>query len=163
MKVRPKVIVHNYVKRTRDAEPGLQQLNVLLASIDALCIKSRGFAFNVVSKDFYEYHTFLNLTIEFLHKAAYDVGERVRSLGGLANFSVKEIVRLSIIKDVDKAIIDPRVMVSGLLPDYVALAGITNKIFAESAKKPDSGTVALVSSLTKQFEHFAWELRVMKS
>lgn len=140
----------------------VKDLNVLLASLDALCIKSRGFSFNVESRDFYEYHTFLNLTIEMLHKAGYDVGERVRSLKGHANYSVAELRRLSMIKDVPSVVTDPAEMVECLLPDYEMLAAHCNSIFKATAKAGDSGTVALVSGLTSKLEHFAWELRVMQ-
>lgn len=137
-------------------------LNVLNASIDALCIKTRGFSANIESPNFYEYHSFLNLTIEMMHKASYDTGERVRSLWGIANHSIEDITRQSVVKDVIDAVTDPSQMVDILLPDYDKISKMCRDIFKSTGKAGDAGTVALVTSLAKNFEHFAWELGVMK-
>lgn len=140
----------------------IYDLNILNASIDALCIKTRGFSANIESPSFYEYHTFLNLTIDMMHKASYDTGERVRSLWGIANHSIADITRQSVIKDVTEAVTDTEKMVDLLLPDYEKIAKLCRDIFKSTAKAGDAGTVALVTSLASKFEHFAWELGAMQ-
>ena len=144
-----------------DAAEIAKQLNVLQASIDALCIKSRGFTANVVSADFYEYHSFLNLTIKYLQEASYDVSERTRSLDAWANISIADIQQKSKIQDVQTVITRPEEMVAELLQDYVTLSNWARGIFRMAASVGDAGTIALMANTTKQLEHFQWELRVM--
>src|SRR3984957_17829245 len=89
-----------------------KQLSVLQASIDALCIKSRGFTANIVSPDFYEYHSFFNLTIKYLQDANYEVAERIRSIDAWANISVADIQKKTKIKDAQSLITSPEEMVT---------------------------------------------------
>ena len=147
--------------QSEDTAEIAKQLNVLQASIDALCIKSRGFTANVISPDFYEYHSFLNLTIKYLQEASYDVSERIRSLGGWANISVADIQQKSKIVDVKSVITRPEEMVALLLQDYVTVSNGARGIFRMAASVGDGGTIALMVKTTNQLEHFLWELSAM--
>jgi DNA-binding ferritin-like protein len=139
-----------------------EKFNVLQASVQALLIKTRGFTFNIVSKDFYEFHTLFNLHIEYLQKAIYEIGERIRSLGPVAAVTgVREVQALSQVRDAVPGITDPAVMVSDLLADYATLSSIARGIFKDAAAVGDAGTIALITRTTMQLEHFQWELRVM--
>jgi len=138
-----------------------KQLSILQASIDALCIKSRGFTANIVSPDFYEYHSFLNLTIKYLQDANYEIAERIRSIDAWANISVADIQKKTKIKDAQSLITSPEEMVAELLQDYEKVSNLTRGIFRMAASIGDGGTIALMVNTTKQLEHFLWELRVM--
>ena len=137
------------------------ELNVLLATIDALCIKTRGFTMNLVTKDFYEFHSFFNLTIDYLQKASYEVAERTRSLGPMANTTVADVVNKSLIRDAQAVTTNPSDMVAQLLQDYITIANLSRGIFRMASAIGDAGTIALMTKTTLQLEHFQWELRVM--
>lgn len=144
-----------------DAAEISKQLGILQATIDALCIKSRGFTVNIVSPDFYEYHSFLNLTVKYLQDASYEVAERNLSIGGWGNISVDDIKQKSKISDARSLVTNPTEMIAELLQDYVTVSNQARGIFRMAASVGDGGTIALMVSTTKQLEHFQWELRVM--
>jgi starvation-inducible DNA-binding protein len=138
-----------------------KQLKILQATIDALCIKSRGFTANIVSPDFYEFHSFFNLTIKYLQEASYDVAERVRSLGAMANTTIADIQQKTKILDASSVVTDPAEMVAELWKDYIVASSQARGIFRMAASIGDAGTIALATKTTNQLEHFLWELRVM--
>lgn len=139
----------------------LSRLPTLQASVDALCIKTRGFTANIVSADFYEYHSFFNLTIEFLQKASYETSERVRSLGVMANITIADIQGMSKIQDAKSVLTNPKDTVAELVKDYATVSNLARGIFRMAASIGDAGTIALVTKTTNQLEHFWWELGVM--
>lgn len=144
-----------------DAAEISRQLGIFQATIDALCVKSRGFTANIVSPNFYENHTFLNLTITYLQETSYEVAERNRSIGGWANISVADIKQKSIISDARSIVTSPAEMVAELLQDYVTVSNQARGISKMATSVGDAGTIALMTQTTKQLEHFQWELRVM--
>jgi len=138
-----------------------KQLKILQATVDALCIKTRGFTANIVSADFYEFHNFYNLTIKFLQEASYEISERVRSLGVMANTTVADIQEMSKVQDAKSVLTDPKDTVAELVKDYVTVSNLARGIFRMAASIGDAGTIALTSKTTNQLEHFWWELGVM--
>lgn len=138
-----------------------KQLKILQATVDALCIKTRGFTANIVSADFYEYHTFFNLTIKYLQEASYDISERVRSLGVMANTTIADIQEMTKIQDAQSVLTNPKDTVAELLKDYATVSNLTRGIFKMAASIGDAGTIALATRTTNQLEHFWWELGVM--
>jgi starvation-inducible DNA-binding protein len=150
--------------RQEDAGEIANQLNVLLATMDALCIKTRGFTANIVSPDFYEFHTFFNLTIKYLQEASYEVAERVRSVGPvgtMANTTVRDVQKQTKIRDARTVITNPEEMIAELWQDYITISTWARGIFRMAASIGDAGTIALMTKTTNQLEHFLWELRVM--
>lgn len=146
---------------TDDATEIAKQLKILQATVDALCIKTRGFTANIISADFYEYHTFFNLTVKYLQEASYDISERVRSLGSMANTTIADIQSMSKIQDAQSVVNLPKDMVTELLKDYGTVSNLVRGIFRMAASVGDAGTIALATRTTNQLEHFWWELDVM--
>ncbi len=139
----------------------IENLNAFLASIDMLCIKSRARSINLNTPSFYEHHTFLNLTVEYLQKTSYEIAERIKSLGGTSNYSYADIGRKSMVDDANVLLETPKEIYMSLLPDYERLSEFGQEIFGKAAKVQDAGTIALVTGVTKQLEHFEWEIAVM--
>jgi starvation-inducible DNA-binding protein len=139
----------------------INMLNKLQASVDMLCIKTRGRSVNLNTASFYEHHTFLNLTVDFLQKSSYDIAERVKSLGGICNYSLSAINNLSLIDDATKLLVRPKDIYQSLLPDYQVIIEYGQAIFKKSGPIGDAGTIALITNLVNKLEHFAWEINVM--
>jgi DNA-binding ferritin-like protein len=141
----------------------IDELLVLQASVHVMCSKVQGFRINIVGGNFYEYHSFLGLVVEKLEKAFYDIGERVRMLGGLSNYSAKRMLDISKVKDATTAVIRYDQMVSVMHDDFIELSSQSRSIFANAGPVADAGTIALCTGLCfTVFDHFAWETRVMK-
>jgi DNA-binding ferritin-like protein len=138
-----------------------KQLNILMATANALCIKTRGFSSNIISLDFYEHHSFFNLTIDYLVKLVYNTSERVRSLGEFANVSIADVVQKSVIQDVQVVVTDPKIMVAALWQDYVTISNLVRGIFRMASAVGDAGTIGFITGVELQIEHFRWELGVM--
>jgi len=139
----------------------VEHLQALQATLDMLCIKTRGFSFNVVEESFYEFHSFLNLTIDYLHKESYEVAERVRSIDAMANYALADVSSKSRIKDAEKLVTSFPEMVKELLADYEIVSDLARRIFHMATEVVDAGTIALATSLALKIEHFMWEIRVM--
>jgi len=145
-----------------ELEETIDKLNELEASICVTRIKVSGFTSNLITPSFYEYHSFLNLLVEWLEKASYDLKERVKALNGTANYSMAVIKHLSFIKDEVTAITDPPKIVDALYDDFVTLSDHSREIFKMSGEVADAGTIGLMTQIAFKAEHFAWELNKMK-
>ena len=137
-------------------------LKVLQASVHILCAKVNGYRINIVGSNFYEYHAFLGLVHEKLEKSYYDTGERIKMLGGMSNFSVKDMLELSVVDDESSAVEHYDDMVKTMNQDFNNLSSLARSIFASAGPLSDAGTIALVTGLCfNVFEHFAWETHAM--
>jgi DNA-binding ferritin-like protein len=141
----------------------IDKLQVIQSSVKILCVKVSGYRINIEGGNFYEYHTFLGLVVEKLEKTFYDVGERIRMLGGVSMFSTEIMLAQSKIKDSKSYVTDYEKMVRELEKDFSQLGEMAREVFALSGPLADAGTIALVTGLCfNVFEHFAWETRAMR-
>lgn len=139
----------------------VKSLKEIQATLDQLCIKSKGFTYNILSENFYEYHSFLNLTIEWLEHSSYEVAERVRSVGGIANYSLKDITDMSQIDDEKSMSTDYDDMLPKLLKGYQTISKLACSLFKDAAANADAGTVGLMTCLAGKADHYAWEIGAM--
>jgi DNA-binding ferritin-like protein len=140
----------------------IKALIVLQSSIHIMCAKVNGYRINIIGGNFYEYHSFLQIVVEKLEKSYYDVGERIRMLGGYAIFSVSEALDYSEIEDAKKLLNKYDDFVAEMHNDFINLSDQARLIFAMSGPVADAGTIALCTGLCfNVFDHFAWETRVM--
>jgi DNA-binding ferritin-like protein len=96
-----------------------------------------------------------------LQDTSYEVAERVRSIGELANISISDVLRQSIIRDQTTVVTNPLTMIRELLLDYAALTDLCRQIFKMASSIGDAGTIGLLTKTTLQLEHFQWEMRSM--
>ena len=147
----------------KNLDETIEALLILQSSVHVMCSKVQGYRINIVGGNFYEYHTFLGLVVEKLEKAFYDIGERVRMLGGLSNYSVKSMLEKSQVEDATKPVVKYEEMVKEMHSDFIELSDQARAIFAISGPLADAGTIALVTNFCFTVaEHFAWETRVMQ-
>src|ERR1700739_3079928 len=93
------------------------ELNVLLADVFALYIKTKNFHWHVSGAHFRDYHLLLDEQTEQIFAMTDDVAERARKIGGTALRSTGQIAREQRILDNDAEYVDPQDMLAELRSD----------------------------------------------
>src|ERR687887_2131626 len=74
-------------------------LNILLADLFALYVKTKNFHWHVSGPHFRDYHLLLDEQADQIFAITDDIAERVRKLGGITLHSIGNIARLQRIPD----------------------------------------------------------------
>ena len=99
------------------------ELNVLLADVFALYLKTKNFHWHVSGPHFRDYHLLLDEQGDRIFAMTDDIAERVRKLGGTTIRSIGHIARLKHVADNDAEYVEPRDMLSELQDDNQAMIG----------------------------------------
>src|ERR671931_624099 len=97
-------------------------LNVLLADLFALYLKTKNFHWHVSGPHFRDYHLLLDEQAAQIFATTDELAERVRKIGGTTLRSIGQIADMQRVKDNDADFVPPREMLRELLAD--------NKTFA---------------------------------
>src|ERR1700720_2007297 len=92
-------------------------LNVLLADMFALYLKTKNFHWHVSGSHFRDYHLLLDEQAEQIFAATDDIAERVRKIGGTTLRSIGHIGRLQRVLDNDADFVTPLDMLAELRDD----------------------------------------------
>src|SRR5262250_499753 len=92
-------------------------LNILLADMFALYIKTKNFHWHVSGPHFRDYHLLLDEHSEQIFATTDDIAERVRKIGGTTLRSIGHIGRLQRILDNDADFVTPMDMLAELRDD----------------------------------------------
>ena len=97
------------------------ELNVLVADLFALYLKTKNFHWHVSGPHFRDYHLLLDEQGDQIFAMTDDIAERVRKLGGTTIRSIGHIARLKHVADNDAGYVEPQDMLSELREDNQAL------------------------------------------
>src|ERR1700738_218593 len=92
-------------------------LNVLLADMFGLYLKTKNFHWHISGRHFRDYHLLLDEQAEAIFATTDQLAERVRKLGGATLRSIGQISKLQTIKDNDESYVTPREMLRELMED----------------------------------------------
>src|SRR5438445_8629949 len=92
-------------------------LNVLLADLFALYVKTKNFHWHVSGPHFRDYHLLLDEQADQVFAITDAVAERVRKVGGTTIRSIGEIARLKRVLDNDASFVTPLDMLAELRQD----------------------------------------------
>src|SRR2546423_10856771 len=106
------------VDATRDISGAL---NLLLAALFALYLKTKSFHWHVSGPHFRDYPLLLDEQADQIFAITDPVAERVRKLGGTTLRSIAHIARLRRIKDNDAEFVSPQDMLGELRDDSMRL------------------------------------------
>src|SRR5205814_10402455 len=96
-------------------------LNVLLADIFALYVKTKNFHWHVSGPHFRDYHLLLDEQAAQIFATTDDIAERVRKIGGTTLRSIGQIGRLQRVLDNDADYVTPLDMLAELKDDNLQL------------------------------------------
>src|SRR5208283_4499444 len=97
-------------------------LNVLLADMFALYMKTKNFHWHMSGPHFRDYHLLLDEQATQIYATIDPLAERVRKLGKTTLRSVGNVARLARMKDNDEDFVPPQQMLQELLSDNRAMA-----------------------------------------
>ncbi len=133
-------------------------LNVVLADIFALYVKTKNFHWHMSGPHFRDYHLLLDEQSDQIFAMTDVVAERVRKIGGQTLRSIGEIARLKHVADNDAPFVTPQDMLAELREDNTDLAKRMREAHELCAKHGDVATTSQLEVYIDETERRAWFL-----
>ncbi len=133
-------------------------LNVLLADMFALYMKTKNFHWHVSGPHFRGHHLMFDEQAEQIFATTDEIAERVRKIGGLTLHSIGDIARLQRIPDNDADYVDPLDMLGELRSDNQALIASLREAHDLCDEENDVATASLLENWIDQAERRVWFL-----
>jgi starvation-inducible DNA-binding protein len=142
-------------KATQDISAGL---NLLLADLFALYLKTKNFHWHMSGPHFRDYHLLLDEQSEQIYAATDVIAERVRKVGGTTLRSIGEIGRLQRVLDNDADFVTPHDMLAELHDDNKQLAARMREAHGVCDEHGDVASASLLENFIDETERRAWFL-----
>ena len=133
-------------------------LNVLLADVFALYLKTKNFHWHTAGPHFRDYHLLLDEHGEQIFAATDDIAERVRKIGGTTLRSTGEIKRLQRVLDNDADYVTPLDMLAELREDNKQLTGYMRETHGLCDEHGDVATASFLEIWIDEAERRTWFL-----
>jgi len=133
-------------------------LNLLLADIFALYLKTKNFHWHMSGSHFRDYHLLLDEQADQIFGITDPIAERVRKLGGKTLHSIGNIKRLQRILDNDADYVTPGDMLAELRDDNRQLAKAMRETHGVCDKHGDVATTSLLEVWIDEAEKRTWFL-----
>jgi starvation-inducible DNA-binding protein len=133
-------------------------LNIVLADIFALYVKTKNFHWHMSGPHFRDYHLLLDEQSDQIFAMTDVVAERVRKIGGQTLRSIGEIARLKHVADNDAAYVTPQDMLAELREDNTELAKRMRVAHELCAEHGDVATTSQLEVYIDETERRAWFL-----
>jgi starvation-inducible DNA-binding protein len=133
-------------------------LNVLLADMFALYLKTKNFHWLMSGSHFRDYHLLLDEQGEQIFAATDDIAERVRKIGGTTLRSIGHIARLQRVSDNDADYVTPLDMLAELRDDNRQLVARMRETHGLCDEHGDVASASLLENWIDEAERRAWFL-----
>src|SRR5438094_4012680 len=133
-------------------------LNMLLADMFALYLKTKNFHWHVSGPHFRDYHLLLDEQGAQIFATTDDIAERVRKIGGTTLRSIGHIGRLQRILDNDADFVTPLDMLAELREDNKQLVASMREIHGICDEHEDVATASLIENWIDEAERRTWFL-----
>ncbi|HYC94427.1 MAG TPA: DNA starvation/stationary phase protection protein [Sphingomicrobium sp.] len=133
-------------------------LNLLLADIFALYLKTKNFHWHISGPHFRDYHLLLDEQSDQIFAMADPIAERVRKIGGTTIRSVGHVAKLQRIVDSDAERVAPSAMLGELREDNRKLTIDMRLAHEICTSLGDIATASLLEEWIDETEHRAWYL-----
>jgi starvation-inducible DNA-binding protein len=140
---------------TRDVAAAL---NVMLADVFALYLKTKNFHWHMSGPHFRDYHLLLDEQADELLAMTDPIAERVRKLGHMTLRSTGEISRTQRVLDNDANYVEPSDMLAELREDNKALAARLRELHGVCDERGDIATQSMVDGWMDETERRTWFL-----
>lgn len=140
---------------TKDLSGGL---NILLADVFALYLKTKNFHWHVSGPHFREYHLLLDEQATEILAMSDPIAERVRKLGGTTLRSVGQIKKQQRVLDNDAEYVTPEDMLAELRDDNKQLTANMRTLHELCDEHNDVATASLLENWIDQSEQRTWFL-----
>ena len=133
-------------------------LNILLADMFALYLKTKNFHWHVSGPHFRDYHLLLDEHGDQIFATTDAIAERVRKIGGTTLRSIGHIGRLQRVLDNDADFVTPMDMLAELRDDNKQLAANLRETHGLCDEHDDVATASLLEVWIDEAERRAWFL-----
>jgi starvation-inducible DNA-binding protein len=133
-------------------------LNVLLADVFALYLKTKNFHWHMSGSHFRDYHLLLDEHGDQIFAMTDSIAERVRKLGGLTIRSIGHVARLQRLGDNDAEYVDPFDMLAELREDNRMLLARMREAHDLCDEESDVATASLLEVWIDETERRIWFL-----
>ena len=140
---------------TRDISAGL---NLLLADMFALYLKTKNFHWHMSGPHFRDYHLLLDEQADQIFATTDTIAERVRKVGGSTLRSVGHIARLQRLLDNDAEYVTPLDMLAELRDDNEQLATQLREAHGLCDEHGDVASASLIEIWIDEAERRVWFL-----
>jgi starvation-inducible DNA-binding protein len=134
------------------------ELQVLLADVFALYLKTKNFHWHVGGPHFRDYHLMLDEQGDQLFAMTDEIAERARKIGARTIRSIGDIARSQRLTDNDKHEVTSRAMMRELLDDNRRLNEFLRSTHAVCEERGDVATASLLENWIDETERRAWFL-----
>src|SRR6202521_455401 len=139
----------------RDISAGL---NLLLADMFALYLKTKNFHWHMSGPHFRDYHLLLDEQADQIYAMADPIAERIRKVGGTTLRSIGHISRTQRILDNDAEFVQPLDMLAELREDNKVLAASLREAHNVCEEHRDIATASLIEVWIDETERRTWFL-----
>ncbi|HLH96343.1 MAG TPA: DNA starvation/stationary phase protection protein [Xanthobacteraceae bacterium] len=133
-------------------------LNILLADMFSLYLKTKNFHWHISGPHFRDYHLMLDEQGEQIFATTDAIAERVRKIGGLTLRSIGHIARLQRVPDNDAEFVTPSDMLAELRNDNRQLAANLRETHGLCDEHGDVATASLLEVWIDEAERRTWFL-----
>ena len=133
-------------------------LNILLADMFALYLKTKNFHWHVSGPHFRDYHLLLDEQGEQIFATTDAIAERVRKIGGTTLRSIGHIARLKRVLDNDADYVTPKDMLAELRDDSKQLTARMRETHDLCDEHGDVASASLLENWIDEAERRTWFL-----
>jgi len=133
-------------------------LNLLLADMFGLYVKTNNFHWHISGPHFRDYHLLLDEQADQIFATTDIIAERVRKIGGMTVRSIGHIGRLQRIKDNDADFVTPLDMLAELRDDNKDLTARLRETHDLCGEHRDVATASLLENFIDEAERRTWFL-----
>jgi starvation-inducible DNA-binding protein len=133
-------------------------LNILLADMFALYLKTKNFHWHMSGPNFRDYHLLLDEQGDQIFATTDAIAERVRKIGGTTLHSIGHIGRLQRVADNDSDFVGPMNMLAELCDDNKQLSANLRETHRLCEKHDDVATAGLLEVWIDEAERRTWFL-----
>ncbi len=133
-------------------------LNVLLADVFALYLKTKNFHWHVSGPHFRDFHLLLDEQADQIYAISDPIAERVRKVGGTTIRSIGHIARLQRVLDNDAGYVSPMDMLAELRDENLQLAARMRETHGLCDEHGDVATASLLEVWIDEAERRHWFL-----
>ncbi len=144
-----------------DQKTSQKLLNELLANEAVLLVQTLNYHWNLVGREFHDYHLLFDKQYNVLFADMDKLAERVRAVGGIALGSMKDMIATASLKEDSGKQPEPVKMIVNLLKQYELLIEQLRDGITILEKAKDYGTKKFLEDLIEQHEKTAWMLRAL--
>jgi starvation-inducible DNA-binding protein len=133
-------------------------LNVLLADVFALYLKTKNFHWHISGPHFRDYHLLLDEQAAQVFAMSDDIAERTRKIGGVTLRSVSDISRHQRLRDNNDSGLSATDMLAELCSDNRQLTGFLRLTHEVCDRNGDVATASLIENWIDESERRTWFL-----